>query len=470
MSSNEKITNYFDKTASKRSTWMRRRWYYYNLLIRQLKYLIPEGSRVLDIACGTGNLLAALKPSKGVGVDISSECVKIAQERFPNLKFLQGDAHNIKIKETFDYIILVNAVGYFSDIQKVLENFKTNCDQNTRIIILHYNFLWYPMLKAGETLGLKMREPIQNWVSPNDVTNFISLAGYDLIKTGSKIIMPVWLPLVSNMFNKYIANLPGMHLFNLAQFYIARLAAPLKPDERTCSIIIPARNEMGNIEAAVKRTPELGRHTEIIFVEGNSTDDTWKEIQRVAKKYGKQRTIRIAKQPGKGKGDAVRKGFDIAKNNILFILDADLTVEPEEMTKFYQLIASGKGEFINGSRLVYPMEEKAMRPINLFGNKMFSLIFTYLLGQRFKDTLCGTKVLTKKNYQKIAANRSYFGDFDPFGDFDLIFGAAKQSMKIVELPIRYKQRTYGETNIQRWKHGWLLLRMCFFAMRKIKFI
>jgi hypothetical protein len=104
------------------------------------------------------------------------------------------------------------------------------------------------------------------------------------------------------------------------------------------------------------------------------------------------------------------------------------------------------------------------------GNKFFSIVFSWLLGQSVKDTLCGTKVTWKSNYEAIAANRAYFGDFDPFGDFDLIFGAAKLNMKIVDLPIRYRERTYGTTNIQRWKHGWLLLQMVWFAARRLKFV
>jgi hypothetical protein len=116
------------------------------------------------------------------------------------------------------------------------------------------------------------------------------------------------------------------------------------------------------------------------------------------------------------------------------------------------------------------MESQAMRFLNLLGNKFFSLTFSWLLGQSVKDTLCGTKVLWKSDYEQIAANRAYFGDFDPFGDFDLLFGAARLNQKIVDLPIRYRERTYGSTNVQRWKHGWLLLKMVLFASRRIKFV
>jgi glycosyltransferase involved in cell wall biosynthesis len=178
--------------------------------------------------------------------------------------------------------------------------------------------------------------------------------------------------------------------------------------------------------------------------------------------------IKVLAQDGKGKGDAVRKAFEHARGDVLMILDADLTMPPEALPKFYEALASGKGEFINGTRLVYPMENDAMRFLNWVANRVFSWLFTWLLNQRFTDTLCGTKVLAKGHYQQIARNRNYFGDFDPFGDFDLIFGAAKANLKIIEIPIKYASRKYGETQISRFRHGWLLLRMVVFAFRKLK--
>jgi glycosyltransferase involved in cell wall biosynthesis len=247
-----------------------------------------------------------------------------------------------------------------------------------------------------------------------------------------------------------------------------RPAAESQADYR-CSVVIPARNESGNIEHAVQRTPEMGRGTEIIFIEGHSSDNTMAEIERVAAKYT-HRNIKFLKQHSKGKGGAVREAFAAATGDLLFILDADLTMPPEELPKFYEAARSGTAEFVNGVRLVYPMEEEAMQFLNMVANKVFGLTFSWLLGQKIKDTLCGTKVLFREDYEALARNRAYFGEFDPFGDFDLIFGAAKLNLRLVDLPIRYRARTYGETNIQRWRHGWLLLRMVIFAARRLKFI
>lgn len=454
----------FDKYAQQN----KRQAYYHKLLARFYAFCIPQGKRVLEIGCGSGDLLASLKPAYGVGIDISSGMVKKAQAKYPKLTFINADAHNYELQETFDYIILSDLFGYLQDVQAVLEHIQKNAQPNTRIIINYYSFLWEQPLKLAELCGLKRRTGLQNWLSMSDIENLVELADLDMIKTGRAILFPLNVPLLSTFFNKYLAHLPLFDQLCLVNYGVCRVRP--KPQEYSVSVIVPARNEAGNIEAAITRLPDFGSRQEIVFIEGNSTDNTWQEVQRVAEKYKGQKNIVIAQQTGKGKGDAVRKGFDLATGDILMILDADLTMPPEDLPKYYKAIASGKGEFINGCRLVYPMEKEAMRFLNLLGNKFFSMAFTWLLDQRFKDTLCGTKVLHRDHYQIIKDNRAYFGDFDPFGDFDLIFGAAKQSLKIVEIPIHYKDRTYGETNISRFKHGWLLLQMVAFASRKIKFI
>ncbi len=431
------------------------------------RFLVPENETILEIGCSDGSLLHKLKPKEALGSYLVTDHVKMKETN--KIKFQESLPESIKTDKLFDYIIYYDSLGYINDIQESLLSIKKNCRKDTRVILTYHSYLWEPILALCEILGLKEKQPIkQNWLSSYDVENLLHIAGFDIVKKGERLLLPVYIPLVSAFLNKYVSQLPLIRKLCLSQYVVARPISKVQKDY-SVTVLIPARNEAGNIENAVIRTPDMGNHTEIIFVEGNSTDTTKDEIKRVMEKY-KHKDIKFLVQDGKGKGDAVRKGFDHAKGDVLMILDADLTMPPEDLPKFYDAIASGKGEFVNGTRLVYPLEDQAMRFINLMGNKGFSLTFTWLLNQRLRDTLCGTKVLFRSDYEKIKANRSYFGDFDPFGDFDLLFGAAKQNLKIVEVPIRYGERKYGTTNISRFKHGWLLIKMCLFASRKMKFI
>ncbi|NQV03099.1 MAG: glycosyltransferase [Bacteroidia bacterium] len=462
------LTDYFESAAPKRLKWVSRNRYYHTLIERYYAFMIPPGKRVMEIGCGPGDLLSAVKPAYGVGLDISPTMVEIARKRHPELHFRVMDAESIEPGETFDYIILSDLVGVLWDVMETFEGISGLCHARTRIIISFTSYLWEPVFKAGEFLRIKQRQPVQNWLSSIDITNLLNLAGFEVIKKEKKILLPKWLPLITWFFNRIVANLPLINYLDMVRIITAR---PVRQgvQEYSVSVIVPARNERGNIEAAIKRIPPFGSAHEVIFVEGHSSDSTYKEMLRVQKAYP-DHDIKVIKQSGKGKGNAVREGFDLATGDILMILDADLTMPPEDLPKFYQTLRTNSGEFINGCRLVYPLEKQAMRALNLIANKFFGLFFTYLLGQQLKDTLCGTKVLFSSDYEVIKQNRHYFGDFDPFGDFDLLFGASKANLKITEVPIRYRERTYGSTQISRFRHGLLLFRMSFYAARKMKFI
>jgi len=441
---------------------------YQRLLHRYYAFLVPPGAKVLEVGCSLGDLLVAVKPARGVGVDFSPKMIELARERHPEFEFCTVDAAEFSAQEHFDYMLLSDLVNDLPDVQAVLERLRAVAHPHTRLVLNFFNNLWRPLLMAGEKLGLKAPTPPPNWLSADDVKNLLHLAGWEVVKTETRILWPLGTPLLERFFNRWLA--PLLPPFCLTVIIVARPKPQLVARAHyRCSVVIPARNEAGNIEAAVQRTPEMGLGTEIIFIEGHSTDDTWDQIQRVAQKYP-QRNIKMLRQQSKGKGGAVREAFAAATGDVLFILDADLTMPPEELPKFYEIARSGTAEFVNGVRLVYPMEKEAMQFLNMVANKMFGLTFSWLLGQKIKDTLCGTKVLSRTDYERIAANRSYFGDFDPFGDFDLIFGAAKLNLRLIDLPIRYRARTYGETNIHRWSHGWLLLRMVLFAARRLKFL
>lgn len=462
----EDVLTYFEQLAPKRGG----RSAYHVMLSSLLASVIPAEKRILDAGCGHGDALNALRPSHGVGVDFSRAMIAQARATHPHLDFIVGDIEQLERQQgAFDYILLSNTVGYLQDIQKALGCLHENCQQDTRLVITHYNYLWEPVLKLAEKCGLKMREPYQNWLSIADLTNILRLEGFEVIRSRQAILLPKNVPLLSPLCNRFLSHLPFFQKLSLVEMLVAR-AVP-RPAERalSVSVVIPARNEFGNIETLVKMVPDMGTHTEIIFVEGYSQDGTLAEIRRVARAYP-HRDIKILTQDGEGKGDAVRKGFEHASGDILMILDADLSVDPADLQKFYSAVASGRAELAIGSRLVYPLQKESMRMLNLLGNKLFSALFSFLLEQRIKDTLCGTKVLLREHYRTIAQNRHYFGRLDPFGDFDLIFGAAKANLSIAEIPLRYRARTYGETQIKRFRHGLLLFRMVGIAVRKLKFV
>jgi SAM-dependent methyltransferase len=486
----------WDRVARMRDAWHGWGGSYHKRLKEVYRFLVSPGQRVLEIGSGYGELLASLEPARGLGVDFSSEMVQRAISRHPSpvsrppsLEFIHADAHDLSfLKETFDVIILSDFANDAWDVQRALEQVRPLCTPQTRVIINVYSNLWQGILTLAQRVRLAAPMLDQNWLTTDDLRGMLTLAGFETIRDWREILFPLPIPLLAAFCNRVLVRLPIFRDLALANFIVAR-PAPLflsphfsrsipkgqgkwgetEGGEPSVSVVIAARNEAGNINAIFERTPQMGRATELLFVEGHSRDDTYAAIEQEIASHPATPS-RLLRQSGIGKADAIRAGFDAATGDILMILDADLTVPPEDLPRFYEALRSGRGEFINGVRLVYPMEKQAMRGLNFLGNKFFSWAFTSLLGQPIKDTLCGTKVLWKKDYERIAAGRSYFGDFDPFGDFDLIFGAAKLNLKIVDLPIRYRERTYGTTNISRWKHGMLLMRMVWYAARRIKFV
>ncbi|MFH1046055.1 MAG: glycosyltransferase [Candidatus Omnitrophota bacterium] len=444
--------------------------YYHHRLAQIYKLSIPAGSRVLELGCAEGDLLNALQPVYGVGIDFSPAMIKEAKKKYRHLHFDLANAESLQIDGTFDFIILSDLVNDLWDIQQVLENIKKFSNTHTRIILNYYSRLWEWPLWLAEKFGLATPNLAQNWLTVEDIANILQLADFEVIRSWGEILYPLPTPLVASFANRFLVKIFPFSLFALTNFTVARpkSGAGSLTDNPAVSVVVPARNEAGNIREIIARTPEMGKGTEIIFVEGHSRDDTYAAIEKAIAEFPYRR-CKLLRQQGEGKGDAVRLGFAQASGEILMILDADITVAPEDLPKFYHALVSRQAEFVNGVRLVYPMEKRAMRFLNLIINKCFTIAFSWLLGQHVKDTLCGTKVLWRSDYLNVAKNRVYFGDFDPFGDFDLIFGATKLNLKILDLPIRYHERKYGKTNIRRWRHGWLLIRMLFFAARKIKF-
>jgi len=460
------IARAFDALAAEAGT--RRTTKGYHDLIKALhEAIVQRDASVLEIGSGAGDLLAALEPRRGVGIDVSPRMVEAARARHPELRFEVGAGEDVELDETFDYIVLSDLLPFVDDLVGLFRNVARHSDSNTRVVIHSYSQLWRPVLRVLELLRLKPNTPIRNWVTVQDVENLLQLAGLEPVATTRRILLPLRIPFVSGFFNGFLANLWILRHLCLTYWIVARVQPTGERRELSVSILVPAKNEAGMIERIVAETPPLGNRSELIFVEGHSTDGTAAEIQRQIELHPEREIVYI-EQIAHGKGDAVRLGFKQARYDVLMILDADLTVRPRDLPPFLEAIETGRAEFVNGSRLVYDLEPGAMRFLNLLANKAFSLVFSALLDQPVKDTLCGTKVLERRRYEQIAAGRSYFGDFDPFGDFDLLLGAARLNLKIVDLPVRYHARDYGDTKISRFRHGWLLLQMGVFAFRKLK--
>ena len=463
---------HFDWVSEKDSGPRQRQKGYHRQVLQKLRHHIRPGAKVLEWGCGRGDLLHGLKPARGLGVDLSPNMAAQAKARYSeaNLEFREGDLLEGGIEETFDAIVLDFLPGYLPDVQKAFEHLHRSCHARTRIYIGSLNQLWKPALSMAQPLGFVVKQPPSNWLSTADLINLLELTGFEIVKSSTEHLFPFRCPLISGFFNRFLVRLPGFRHLGSSLFIVARpVARPELRGELSCSVILPARNESGHIKAALQRIPVMGKKTELIIVEGNSTDDTWEVIQREVAAYKGPLEVRYMQQPGKGKWDAVHTGFAEARGDVLVIQDGDLTAPPEDLPKFFDAIISGRAEFANGSRLVYPMESEAMKILNFFGNKFFASALSFVIGRPIKDSLCGTKMLLRSDYERLLQRIEAFGEFDPYGDFNLIFGSSLLDLAIRDVPVRYKDRAYGETNISRFSGAALLLRMTWFGLRKLRF-
>ena len=460
------LAAFFDRFALDDARWRRRNAAYHTWISQLHRFQISPGARVLEIGSGSGDLLASLSPAVGVGIDISEEMVARASQRHPELRFERTAGEHLDLGETFDYVVLSDLLPYVHDLVALFDRVGAHCHPASRVVIHTYSRLWRPAIRLAELLRLKPVKPIRNWIAPEVIRSLLELADFEVVTETRRMLLPKRIPFLNLALNGFLGSVwPFTHLC-LTYWVVARPRS--QPTKRpSVSVVCPCRNERGNIAGIVDRLPVGDTPTELVFVEGGSTDGTREEIERVIAARS-DRDLKLVAQPGRGKGDAVRAGFAASKHDVLAILDGDLSVRPEDTPKFFRACADGRGDLVNGTRLVYDIEPGAMRFLNLLGNKVFRWLFKGITGQLVTDTLCGTKVLERTTYERIAAGRSYFGEFDPFGDFDLLLGAARLNLKIVDLPVRYQPRTYGTTNISRWRHGWLLLRMTAFAFWKFR--
>ena len=463
----KRIADFFDDFAPVEARWRRRNRTYHRLIESLMRFYVPPGASVLEIGCGSGDLLAALQPQRGVGIDVSPTMIQAAAENHPTLDFVCAAGESFIRDEEFEFIVFSDLVPFADDLLAVLQNAARMSTPRTRLVLHTYSQLWRPVIRLAEWLHLKPRKPIRNWFTPQDVRNLLALAGFEVVTFSRRVLFPKRIPFLTTFLNGVVGNIWPFTYLCLTYWIVARPTPERLPEDLSVSVVVPCRNEAGMVGEIIERIPEIGSETEIVFVEGGSTDGTREEIERQIALHPERR-LSLFVQPGKGKADAVRIGFEKASGDVFMILDADLTVAPEDLPKFYEALISGRAQLGNGSRLVYDLDPQAMRFLNVAGNKAFAVLFGFLIGQWVKDTLCGTKALLRRDYEAIAASRSYFGDFDPFGDFDLLLGAARLSLKITDLPVRYGARHYGTTNISRFQHGWLLLRMSTLAFKKLK--
>jgi SAM-dependent methyltransferase len=457
-----------EATAERRHKWILSNRYFYDRLKRVLKYIVEPRKRVLEIRCETGQLLASVEPSYGVGVEISDAMVECARRQFPEFRFVRSNPENLQLNETFDYI-LFNHIFDTVDILRAFESVRRHCSAETKIVVINYNQLWQPILEFASHIGLRSRFVEPNWISENDLRGFLKLAGFRVVRKHRIMLLPKWIPLLSSVMNDFVARLPGFRRLCLMQVMVGRpLAEPKHEEDLTVSVVIPCRNEAGNIHNAVERIPEMGRHTEILFCDDKSNDGTADEIRGMQALYP-WKDIRLVEGPGICKAENVWTGFRAAHGDVLMILDADLTVMPEELPVFLRALATCRGEFVNGSRLVYPMPDLAMKFANIFGNKLFGVVFSLLLDQRIKDTLCGTKVFWRRDWARMEKNLGGWGIKDLWGDYELLFGASKLHLEIIEVPVHYQERIHGVTKMTKvFSNGLRMVGICWHAWNRLE--
>jgi SAM-dependent methyltransferase len=457
-----------DVVADSRNKWIDANRYFYHWERRLLRFIVAPESRVLEIRCLTGRALAELKPSRGVGVEIGKKIVEIAKSDFPHLEFVQADPEDLDLRECFDYIIF-NHVFDTPDILRAFERVRRHCSEDTIFIISNYNQWWQPILELATKAGLRSKFVEPNWVNENDILGFLKLTDFRCVHKYRFLLFPKWIPVFSWVVNEFFARLPVLRKLCMMQVMVARPVRQAKrPEGISVSVVVPCRNEEQNIALAIERIPEMGKWTEIIFCDDKSTDGTANEVRRMQALHP-DRNIRLVNGSGICKAENVWAGFRAARGDVLMILDADLAVMPEELPIFFKALVQGHGDFVNGSRLVYPMQKLAMKFANMIGNKLFGLTFSFLLDQRIKDTLCGTKVLWRKDWVRMEPHLGSWGERDLWGDYELLFGASRLQLEIVEVPVHYQERLHGVTKMTRViANGWRMLRICWHAWRRLE--
>lgn len=431
------VEAHYDAVAKWYDDWKRRNALYHGTQKAFYAARVRPGARVVEIGCGTGEILAAVEPGLGVGIDRSRAMLRRARRKFGDLHWVRADADALPLRlDRFDAVLLPDLIDRLPDAWTTFRALSARMRPGAEILATFVAPVWGPVLHLLESLGLKVPSGPTNYLDRGDVVGLARLCDLDVVEEGSLLL-------------------------GLIQYVRARrraetaVAKPLQ-----VSVVIPCHNEEGNILPAIERMPEMGAGTEILFVDDGSTDGTWAEMEEAARRDRRVRIIPI--RPNRGKAHAVVAGMNAATGDVLMICDADLTVAPEELPNFLAPIAEGRAEFVNGTRMAYPMEGEAMRFANFLGNHLFSWVLSWIMGVRITDTLCGTKVLKKADFLKIPMGR------DPWGDYDLLFGAARNGLRIVEMTVHYRARQAGVSKMRPFRHALVLLKMCLRGFLEVK--
>lgn len=457
------VREHFDKIAQDYDKWKTKNKYYYQNIKTFIDRIVRPGSKILEVGCGTGEVLASLNPSYGVGIDISPEMVKLAKQKFPQHTFIASPIEKFESEEKFDYIIMVDVVDHVYDMMDVFDSIYKLCHPGTRIVLTTINPWWEPILHFMEKLGAKMPEGPHNFIEKRNIAKMLSFQNFSINYSGYLLLFPKKIPVLSFLANTLGTRIWGLNKFSSVQYMVIQPGPPNTTDlGYGCSVIVPCYNEEGNVQELIRRVPKMGRQTELIIVNDGSKDQTAERVRQMQKEFPNVKLIDYS--PNHGKGYAVKQGFDAATQEVIMILDADMTVPPEDLPRFFHPLNQGICQFVNGTRMVYPMEGQAMRFLNLLGNKLFGLIMTFITGQELTDTLCGTKALYKKDYKYIKMG------LDKWGDFDLLFGAAKLGCKMMEIPVHYKARVAGKSKMKTFQHGMHLLGASLRGLRELVFV
>jgi ubiquinone/menaquinone biosynthesis C-methylase UbiE len=462
---NARVRAHFDALADRYLDLKKLNAFYNDYLIRWTKALVPPRRRVLDIGCGRGDVLAAVRPTVGLGLDLSPTMVRRAAADHGHgtsgLQFIEQAVEEFQGDGTFDAALLTNTLEYAYDIGAILDRARAALRDNGRLLITTANPVWSPIFKAASKVGMRIPECDRLWVTNEDLDNLLKLHGFEVVDKRMDLVLPKPVPGLGDALNWAVSRTPVMRYLGSTQLIAAR-KLPEKARAYSVSAIVPCYNEAGNVERCVREMVKLGSRTELIIVDDGSKDGTAALVNPALRSDIDVKVVSYS--PNVGKGNAVQRGFERATGDILMILDADLTTHPEELGPLYEAMSTGRAEFVNCTRFVYPMDGQAMKFANYVGNKVFTIAVSLVMDRRVSDTLCGTKAMFRTDYEHFTMGR------DPWGDYDFLFGAAQLRLAVCELPVHYRDRLAGVSKMNSMKHAKNLVRMCLHGFRQVQIL